>query len=104
MDKPYVVSLEGVEGLPGAERIAAEMRFIKELERGLGGAEAVAAVYGAWREACECEASELSAGTAGLAVKWAKAFEAAERVGLKSIGESDAHFDIHLTPQRVSAA
>lgn len=103
MNEPYVVSLHGVEDLPPAERISAELRFIKELDRGLGGAEAVVEVYRAWRDACECDASELSASTAGLAVKWPKAFEAARRAGLKNMGESDAHFEIHPAPQSVGA-
>ncbi|UUZ74979.1 hypothetical protein LP414_23110 [Polaromonas sp. P1(28)-13] len=50
MDRPYSVSLQGEEGLPAAEKISAEVRFVKELERSLGSAEAVVAVYRAWRE------------------------------------------------------
>lgn len=103
MNEPYVVSLHGVEGLPAAERISAELRVIKELDRGLGGVEAVVETYRAWRDACECDASELSASTASLAVKWPKAFETAQRAGLKNIGESDAHFEIHLAQQSVAA-
>ena len=99
MDKPYSVSLQGVEGLPAAERIAAEVRFIKDLERTFGSAEAVVVVYRAWREASECEASELSAETSSLAVKWPKAFETAQRAGLKNIGEGDAHFELQLERQ-----
>jgi hypothetical protein len=99
MDKPYVVSLQGVDGLPAAERISAELRFIKELERSLGSADAVVDVYRAWRDACECEASELSPLTSSLAVKWPKAFDLAQRAGLKNIGESDAHFELRLETQ-----
>lgn len=96
MDKPYSVVLQGVDGLPTAERISAEVRFIKELERSFGSAEVVVEVYRAWREASECDASELSAGTSSLAVKWPKAFDTAQRAGLKNIGEGDAHFELHL--------
>ena len=99
MDKPYVVSLQGFDGLPAAERISAELRFIKELERSLGSADAVVDVYRAWRDACECEASELCPLTSGLAVKWPKAFDLAQRAGLKNIGESDAHFELRLETQ-----
>ena len=103
MDKPYSVSLQGEEGLPAAEKISAELRFVKELERSLGSAEAVVAVYRAWREASECEASEVSSETYSLATKWPKAFETAQRAGLKNIGEGDAHFALHLERQHVEA-
>ena len=92
--------LQGVEGLPSAERIAAELRFIKELERSLGTAEAVVDVYRAWCDAGESEASELSVETSNLAVKWPKAFDAAQRLGLKNIGESDAHFEVRVERHR----
>lgn len=99
MEKPYSVCLHGVEGVPAAEKITAEIRFIKELERGLGNTEAVVEVYRAWRDACECDASELSPQTSTLAVKWPKAFDAAQRAGLKSIGEGDGHFELRLERQ-----
>jgi hypothetical protein len=70
MLKPFSVSLQGVEDLPQAERISAEVRFIKELERSLGGEEDVVRVYRAWSEAAEDEAGELDAETSSLAVKW----------------------------------
>lgn len=101
MDKPYSVALQGVEGLPGAERIAAEMRFIRELERAIGGSDAVSHVYRAWLDACEADPTELSNETSSLAVKWPKAFAAAQRAGLKNIGESDAHFELRLERRSV---
>ena len=103
MNKPYSVSLQGVEDLPAAERISAEIRFIKELERGLGSEESVVSVYRAWTEAAEAEASELDAETSSLAVKWPKAFNAAQRAGLKNIGEGDAHFELVLVRQPTPA-
>lgn len=99
MDRPYSIALQAVDGLQPAERLAAEIRFIKDLERTLGGADAVVAVYRAWQEASESEASELSPETSSLAVKWPKAFDTAQRAGLKNIGESDAHFELHLNRQ-----
>ncbi|AYQ26570.1 MULTISPECIES: hypothetical protein [unclassified Polaromonas] len=96
MDKPYSVSLQGVEGLPSAERISAELRFIRELERTFGNSETVVDVYRAWRDACDCDASELSAETSSLAVRWPKAVDAAQRAGLKNIGDSDAYFELQL--------
>ena len=99
MDRPYSVALQGIYDMPSNERIAAEVRFVKELEKSLGGAEAVVAVYRAWLDASECDASELSAETSSLAVKWPKAFDMAQRAGLKNVGEGDAHFEVHLQRQ-----
>lgn len=95
--KPYVVSLEHVTPMPAAEKISAEMRFIKELDKSLGGSDLVVATFMAWKEACDCDAAELSSDVASLAVKWPKAFESAQRAGLKNIGEGEAHFELHLT-------
>lgn len=99
MDKPYSVALQGIDGMPSNERIAAEVRFIKELEKSLGGPDAVVAVYSAWLDASTCDASELSAETSTLAVKWPKAFDVAQRGGLKTVGESDGHFELRLQRQ-----
>jgi hypothetical protein len=103
MNKTYSVSLQGVEALPATERIAAEIRFIKELERSLGSEDSVVEVCRAWRDAGESEAGELSPETSSLAVKWPKAFNAAQRAGLKNIGEGDAHFELHLERQAAGA-
>jgi len=99
MDKAYSVALQGVDGMPETERIAAEVRFIKELEKSLGSTDAVVEVYRAWLDASECDATELSAETSSLAVRWPKAFDVAQRAGLKNVGESDAHFELHLQRQ-----
>ena len=53
-------------------------------------------MYRAWREASENEATEVRQETWALAKKWAKAFETAQRAGLKNIGEGDAHFELEL--------
>jgi hypothetical protein len=103
MLKPFSVSLQGVEDLPQAERISAEVRFIKELERSLGGEEDVVRVYRAWSEAAEDEAGELDAETSSLAVKWPNAFTAAQRAGLKNIGEGDGYFELLLVRQATPA-
>ena len=67
IDQPYAVSLQGVEGLPAAEKISAEVRFVKAIESALGGADAVVSVYRAWREASENEATEVRKETWALA-------------------------------------
>ena len=96
MNPPYAVALCGVDALPPAERIAAELRFVRELEKSLGGSEAVVRVYRAWGDASESDPSELDDETANMAMKWPKAFELAQRAGLKSIGDEEAHFEIRL--------
>ncbi|RYX97021.1 MAG: hypothetical protein EOO28_04510 [Comamonadaceae bacterium] len=96
MDSPYTVTLQGMDDLPSAERMASEIRFIRQLEKALGGADGVLSVYGAWRDASESEPGELSAATSSLAIKWPKAFDAAQRAGLKNIGESEAHFEMRV--------
>ena len=99
MEKPYSVSLQGIEGLPLAEIIAADTRFIKTLERQLGSSDAVVEVYQAWLEANDNPATEVSALTWALAGKWPKAFKAAQQAGLRDMGEGDAHFEMHLERQ-----
>ena len=103
MDQAYSVCLQGIEGLPPGDRIAAEVRFVKDLERSLGGAEAVTATYRAWQEASECDASELSAETSSLAAQWPTAFSTAQRAGLKAIGEGEAYFELQLARQCAAA-
>ncbi|MDI1270552.1 MAG: hypothetical protein PSV40_15800 [Polaromonas sp.] len=99
MDEPYVVALQGIDEMPSGERFAAEVRFVKELEKSLGGPNAVVAVYSAWLEASTCDAVELTTETSSLAVKWPKAFGVAQRAGLKAVGEGDGHFELRLQRQ-----
>ena len=99
MDKPYSVCIEGIDSLPLAEIAAANTRFIKTLERQLGSSEAVVEVYQAWLEASENPASEVKAQTWAMAIKWTKAFQAAQQAGLKNIGEGDAYFEMQLERQ-----
>jgi hypothetical protein len=66
MDKPYSIALQGIDALPAAEKIAAEVRFVKSIERSLGSAEVVVLVYRAWLEASESEATEVSKGNSNF--------------------------------------
>jgi hypothetical protein len=103
MTRPYTVALRDAPELPSAERIAAEVRFIKEIERALGSAEDVARIYRAWVDASESVANELDAESASLAVRWPKAMTAATRAGLRNVSEmSEAHFELRL--ERAGAA
>jgi hypothetical protein len=100
MNQHYEVALEGVDDLPAREKSSAEARFMKEIERSFGSAEAMLEVYSAWREACDNDASELNAKTLALALQWPKAFNTAQRAGLKNIGEGDAHFELSMGQRR----
>lgn len=102
MEKQYFVSAHGLSDVPPAEVIAAEVRFIKTLERQLGDSDAVVDIYCAWQEASESSATEVSASTWALADKWPKAFQAAQQAGLKNIGENEAYFEMHLERQNAS--
>jgi hypothetical protein len=98
MTKPYTVSLQDFPGLPIPNRIAAEVRYVRELERALGGPDAVPKVYEAWVEASESSADQLAAGTAELAVRWPRAAQAAALAGLRDLGDAgEAFFDVRLT-------
>lgn len=97
MTQTYTVALNDAPELPVAERIAAEVRFAREIEKALGGADEVVRVYRAWLEASECEAGQLDGESAALAVRWPKAMGDATRSGLRNAGEmSEAHFELRL--------
>ena len=97
MNKPYTVALADAADLPVAHRISAEVRFITEIERALGGADEVALVYRAWLEASECQANDVDAQSAVLAVRWPKAMDAATRAGMRNLGDiGEAHFQLRL--------
>ncbi|MDP2033963.1 MAG: hypothetical protein Q8K29_11190 [Polaromonas sp.] len=97
MEKPYMVALEEANDLPPAERIAAEVRFVREIERTLGSSEDVATVYRAWLEASESDVASLGEVTANLAARWPRAADAAYRAGFKGIGDiGEAHFKLRL--------
>ncbi len=103
MDKLYSVALQGMSDLPRSAAIEAEVRFIKTLERSLGSEEAVVSVYRAWSEASESHAIEVGVEQWALANKWPGAFEAAQRAGMRDIGEGDAHFELHLSRHTAAA-
>lgn len=97
MTKPYTVALQEAHDLPMRERIEAEVRFARELERALGSADAVADVYRAWMDASEYEACQIDASTAVKAVRWPRVADAATQAGLSKLGAiGPAHFEIRL--------
>jgi hypothetical protein len=97
MTKPYTVALQEASALPMRERIEAEVRFAKALERALGGEDAVAEVYKAWVDASESEANHIDTETAVKAVRWPRAFDAARQAGFNKLGDiGEAHFEVRL--------
>lgn len=98
MEKPFTVALAEARDLPVSERIAAEVRFVREIERALGDADEVVRVYRAWVDASENDATNVDKATAMLASRWPKAAEGAHRAGFRDIGDiGEAHFEMRLT-------
>ena len=97
MNKPYTVVLQYARALPTRERMKAEMRLTRELERVLGGPEFVADTYRAWTEVSESEASQVDRQTATNAGRWPVAMNAAILAGFSTLGHiGEAHFEIRL--------
>jgi hypothetical protein len=93
----YTVALQDARSLPTRERIDAEARFARELERVLGGPEFVAETYSAWMEVSESEASQIDRNTAINAAHWPVAMNAAMLAGFSKLGDiGEAHFEIRL--------
>jgi hypothetical protein len=96
MNKPYIVALQEARDLSLRQRIQAEVRFAAELERALGGEDAVAETYRCWISASQVDTSELDAQTATNAVRWPRAAEAATRSALSKLVSAEAYFDVRL--------
>ncbi len=104
MNDLYSVVLVDAGDIPMTERIAAEVSFVRELERAFGSSEQVARVYRAWADATESDATILDRNTAELAACWPKAAEAAYRAGFRGLGDmGEAHFEIRLNRSAASA-
>jgi hypothetical protein len=97
MNRLYIVALREAHGLPMRERVEAETRFARELERVLGGPQFVAETYSAWVEVSECEASQIDRDTAVSAAHWPVAMNAAMQSGFSKLGDiGEAHFEMRL--------
>lgn len=97
MTKPYTVALQDARDLPMRERIEAEVRFARELERVLGGPGLVAETYSAWLEVSESQASQIGRHTAINAARWPVAMHAAVLAGFSGLGDICAgHFEVRL--------
>ncbi len=96
-DVLYTVALCDFPDLPPAQRMAAEVRYCKALEKVLGSAEGVAHAYGAWCQAAEAGEGEGSADSMALAKGWVRAADAARRAGFNGLSEDEgAYFEVRL--------
>jgi hypothetical protein len=90
----YTVALCDFPVLPPTERVAAEVRYCRTLERALGTPEAVARAYGAW---CCAAEGEGTAEDLVLAAGWTKAADAARQAGFRGLSEDEgAYFEVRL--------
>lgn len=97
MTKPYTVALLDSQDLTMRDRIEAEVRFARELERSLGSEDLVAEVYRAWVSSSESNANEIDTETATKAVRWPRAVDAANQAGFSKLGDiGAAHFEIRI--------
>lgn len=91
------VSLRDYPELPSRERMAAEARYLRVLERKLGGPEVVAEALRAVMQFEESDGSEASAEDLALVGQWTKAANAAREAGYQGLGEVDgAYFEVRL--------
>lgn len=99
IESTYTVSLQDYpEQLPAKERIAAETRYAKELEKQLGGPEQVAAALATMNDLEQSPPDVASPGDLTLLNAWGRASTAARQAGFRGLGEADgAFFEVQLT-------
>ena len=98
IESTYVVTLRDYpEEIPAKERIAAETRYAKALEKQLGGPEQVAAALDTLHSLEESPPEVVSPGDLALLKAWGKAGAAAKQAGFRGLGEGDgAYFEVRL--------
>ena len=88
IETTYTVTLRDYpEELPARERIAAETRYAKALEKQLGGPEQVAAALDTMTNLEESPPEVVSPGDLTLLKAWGKASVAAKQAGFRDLGE-----------------
>lgn len=98
IESTYVVTLRDYpEEIPAKERIAAETRYAKALEKQLGGPEQVAPALDTMHSLEESPPEVVSPGDLTLLKAWGKASAAAKQAGFRDLGEGDgAYFEVRL--------
>lgn len=93
----YTVTLQDFPEIPADLRIQAEHRFVRTLERSLGGVDEVRPAYKAWSSAEDSSESELSLEEKALASRWQRAALKARQEGFNGLGEvQEAYFEVRL--------
>ena len=98
IESTYTVSLQDYpEQLPAKERIAAETRYAKELEKQLGGPEQVTAALATMNDLEQSPPDVVSPGDLTLLNASGRASTAARQAGFRGLGEADgAFFEVQL--------
>lgn len=98
LDTLYTVALRDYPALPLKERLAAEVRYCRALERRLGPPEDVAHALRAVAQLDEGnDISELSDEERKLVAHWRIATDAAKLAAMQGLGESpEAWFDVRV--------
>lgn len=94
----YSVSLQDFPDIPANLKQDAERRFIRTLERAIGGEQALLSAYAAW---CNVQDSGGSEGLAqeeiALAKQWLQAASRAQQDGFNGLGDAQqAYFDFQV--------
>ncbi len=93
----YSVTLQDFPGIPADVRQQAERRFVKTLEKSLGGPDEIDLAYRAWTHAEDASEDELSADDKTQALRWQRAAMRAQQEGFNGLGEApEAWFEVRL--------
>ncbi len=95
----YTVTLQDFPDIPADLRQQAERRYLRTLERALGGHEEIAPAYKAWSTAEDSAPDDLSSEEKVLAQRWQKASMKARQEGFNGLGDApEAFFEVR--PER----
>ena len=96
VESVYTVALCDYPGLPDRERVAAEVRYCKALERRLGSADGVAQTLREVAAQADDETGDTDEART-LALRWRLANTAARQLGLQGLGDlPSAYFHVAL--------
>ncbi len=93
----YTVALCDFPGLPDKDRMAAEARYIRALERQLGGDEVVEQALRTVLRLEESDGDDVNSEDKATMGRWTKAVNAARQAGYQGLGEAEeAYFEVRL--------
>lgn len=88
----YTVSLCDYPSLPEQERLRAEARYARVLERQLGGAEQVTESLDCVQRLEDTPPEEITQEAKDVFARWIKAATAAAQAGMQGLGEGESSF------------